>query len=335
MLTPSQPSKQILRNGVPSFEPLAALAALPSSLFSVDLLAEVEKYEQVREDAEEIQVAFVRAAALDKAGRYKEAWEQAVPANQKKFLGMNEEVRDMFERQRTVLALLRSNRVQPLRDDKQPISLFILGPSRSGKTTMEQLVATLDGVKRGYENPSADKAIRRDLSNGGLPTRDLFEILPPQLYPLCREIYLEELSRRAGTARVFTNTHPARIADAALTAIVFPNVHFIFVKRDVEDTTLRIYFRQYRQRNAYAYDLKTAREHVIWYHEMMDAIAAKLPDRVRIINYEDMVRDPAGALRMAAELCGLPPPKGPVPTIGDDRGAAEPYREFMAAALNG
>ena len=67
--------------------------------------------------------------------------------------------------------------------------------------------------------------------------------------------------------------------------------------------------------------------------EMMDELAAKLPDRVRIINYEDMVRDPAGALRVAAELCGLPPPKGPVPTIGDDRGAAGPYRELMAAAL--
>jgi tetratricopeptide (TPR) repeat protein len=323
----------ILRNGVPSFEPLAALAALPSSLFGVDLLAEVEKYEQVREDTEEIQVAFVRTAALDKAGRYKEAWEQAVPANQKKFLGMKEEVRDMFERQRTVLALLRSNRIQPLRDDKQPISLFILGPSRSGKTTMEQLVSTLDGVKQGYENPSADKAIRRTFQTAGLPTRDLFEILPPQLYPLCREIYLEELARRVGPARVFTNTHPARMADAALVATVFPNAYFIFVKRDVEDTTLRIYFRQYRQRNSYAYDLKTAREHVIWYHEMIDVLAAKLPDRVRVINYEDMVSDPAGALRVAAELCGLPPPEGAVPTVGDDRGCSKPYRELMAAAL--
>ncbi len=328
--------EKMLLEGAQSFEPLAALANLPSSLFSVDLLSELEKYEQSSPDADETsktQVAFVRAAALDKAGRYKEAWECAVPANQKLFLPLKQEVHDLFERQRTVLALLRANKVAAANDAKLPISLFILGPSRSGKTTMERLVATLDGVKRGYENPSVDIALRRTYQTAGLPTRDLFEILPPQLYPLCREIYLEELSRRAGSARVFTNTHPARIADAALAAIVFPNVHLIFVKRDVDDTLLRIYLRQYRQRNAYAYDLKTAREHVRWYHQMMDVLAAKLPDRVRIINYEDMVRDPAGALRVAAELCGLPPPKGPVPTIGDDRGAAEPYREFMAEAL--
>jgi tetratricopeptide (TPR) repeat protein len=330
----------MLRDGAQSFAPLAALAQTPPSLYSIDLLSEIEKYEQGSQDAadtaDELQIAFVRAAALDKAGRYKEAWEQVVPANQKIFLGLKDEVRDLFDRQRTVLALVRANRVVTANDDdKQPISLFILGPSRSGKTTMERLVGTLDGVKRGYENPGVDNAIRRTYQTAGLPTRDLFEILPPQLYPLCREIYLEELTRRAGTAQVFTNTHPARIADAAHMAIVFPNVRFIFVKRDLADTSLRMYFRQYKNRNAYAYDLKVARDHINWYHQMMDELAAKLPDRVRIINYEDMVRDPAGALRVAAELCGLPPPKGPAPAVGDDRGAAAPYREFMVAALNG
>ena len=114
MLTPPQRSKRCCERGSIVRAP-AALAALPSFLFSVDLPSKLEKYENLREDEQEIQVAFVRAAAFDKAGRYKEAWEQAVPANQKKFLPLNQEVRDMFERQRTVLALLRSSRVHLLR----------------------------------------------------------------------------------------------------------------------------------------------------------------------------------------------------------------------------
>ena len=301
----------MLKGGALSFEPLAALATLPSPHVSVDLLAELDKYERVREDGEETRVAFVRAAALDQAGRYKEAWDEVSPANQKIFLEMKDDVRDLFDRQRVVLEMLRANKIKPMNDNKRPISLFVLGPSRSGKTTMERLIATLDGVKRGYENPSVDIALKRTFQTAGLPTRDLFEILPPQLYELCREIYLEELSRRAGTARVFTNTHPSRIADAAWAATVFPNVHFIFVKREVDDITLRMYLRHYKIRNSYAYDLKAARDHVTWYHAMMDVLAAKLPDRVRIINYEDMVTDPAGALRVAAELCGRLPRKVP------------------------
>ncbi len=199
---------------------------------------------------------------------------------------------------------------------------------------MESLVARLEGVKRGYENPSVENAIRRAFQKAGLLTSIFFEFLPQELYPSCRKIYLEELAKRAGAARVFTNTHPARINDAALTVSVFPNVRFIFMKRDVDDTTLRIYFRRYRDGNGHSYDLTAAREHVMWYHQMIDLMAAKLPNHVRVIRYEDMVADPASALRVAAELCGLPMTDKPLPPVGDDRRCAEPYKQFMAAALS-
>jgi len=62
-------------------------------------------------------------------------------------------------------------------------------------------------------------------------------------------------------------------------------------------------------------------------------LAAKLPDISRVINYEDMIADPAAALRTAADLCGLPMEHGALPNVGDDRNCAAPYHEFMAAAL--
>ena len=91
--------------------------------------------------------------------------------------------------------------------------------------------------------------------------------------------------------------------------------------------------RKYHKGNSFAYNLKTARDYIAWYHEMMDLLAEKLPGIVRIIRYEDMVADPPAALRIAAELCGIPMQHGPLPELGDDRGCAAPYREFMAAEL--
>ncbi len=96
---------------------------------------------------------------------------------------------------------------------------------------------------------------------------------------------------------------------------------------------LRMYMRRYARGNIHSYDLTSTRDHIVWYDQMIDLLAQKLPDAVRIIHYEDMVADPTGALRVAAELCGLPMPAGPLPAVGDDRGCAEPYREFMAAEL--
>ena len=91
--------------------------------------------------------------------------------------------------------------------------------------------------------------------------------------------------------------------------------------------------RKYRSGNAHAYDLEAAREYILWYHHMIDLLAEKFPELVRVMRYEELVADPASALRVAADLCGLPMPGEPLPKIGDDCGCAQPYRQFMAAEL--
>ena len=330
----------LIKSGSRSLAALSEFNQLPSTFVTIDVLSELNKVKPDRkEDKAEFEnsLAFVRAAALHDLGRHTEAWELLVSANRTIHVSRQLEARQLKETEQANLAQLREKRVKALRDsgaDTRTISLFILGPSRSGKTTMEALVATLDGVKRGYENPSVENAIRGAFQSAGLLTSLMFEILPPGFDSLCRDIYLgEELTRRAGSAKVFTNTHPSRIHDAARIAAAFPGVRFIFVKRNLEDNLLRIYMRKYTRGNSYAYDLKSARDHVIWYHQMIDVLAEKFPDIVRVIQYEEMVADPAATLRVAAELCGLPMTDKPLPEIGDDRGCAAPYRELMAAAL--
>src|SRR5262249_47180246 len=160
----------------------------------------------------------------------------------------------------------------------------IIGPSRSGKTTMEQLVTTLEGVKCGYENPSVHRAVRRTFQSAGLLTTSDLAMLPPDLYPQCRDIYLEELAQRVGSARVFTNTTPGNIHAAPLMASTFPNSRFIFLKRNMTDNVLRIFQRKYNMGHPYSYDLKATRDYVAGYHQMIDLMADKLPDIVRIVH---------------------------------------------------
>jgi len=330
----------LIKRGMSAPAVLFALTGLPSAYINVDLLAELDKLPRGQTESErefEQLAAFVRISALDKAGHYAEAWQQLVSVNRAIFLAGQEAFRDWSKRQQTSLAKFRANPMKAVsnnRDSGQPISLFIIGPSRSGKSTLEQLVTTLEGVKCGYENPSVERAVRRTFQSEGLLTTSDFEMLPPGLYPQCRDIYLGELAQRVGSATVFTNTTPGNIYVAPLMAATFPNLRFIFLKRDMTDNVLRIFQRKYHKGNPYSYDLKATRDYVAWYHQMIDLMAKKLPDIVRIVHYEDMIADPAAALRIAADLCGLPMTDKPLPKIADDRGCAEPYREFIAAGLN-
>ena len=163
----------------------------------------------------------------------------------------------------------------------------------------------------------------------------MLDVLPEKLDDQFRTFYLEELSERAGGAEVFTNTHPARIHDAARIAAIVPNARFLFIKRDLNDTLLRVYMRKYTRGNADSYDLKAARNSIVWYHRMIDLLAARMPGISRVLQYEEMVEDPRAALRIAADLCGLPPPAKLLPEIGDDRGCARPYLDKMETALAG
>lgn len=327
--------ESLVRRGRHSLGVLSHLNRLPSKFVSSDLFRELDGIAPDRnEDKAEFEntLAFVRAAVLDRAGRFQDAWDHLIRANRTIYLAKQREASDMAETQRANIAQLVPKQIRICDDGDAPtMSLFILGPSRSGKTTMEALVSTLAGVKRGYENPSVENAIRRAFQTSGLLTSGMFEVLPPAFDAVCSEIYLEELGRRAGSAKVFTNTHPGRIHDVARVAAAFPKVRFIFIKRSVEDNMLRIYMRKYQSGNAYAYDLETIRDHIAWYHRMIDLFVEKLPDIARVVSYENMVTDPAGALRVAAELCGLPMTTNPLPEIGDDRGCAVSYRVFMAA----
>jgi len=330
---------QTLKNRGDALTVLLALTHLPESVLTSDVLAQIDKVVRQggQEQAEfENLAGFVRGKVLDKAHRYAEAWEQFITANRKIFLAGQDDFLQMIARQCADLERLRNSPPKAMTctiDEEYAISLFILGPSRSGKTTMEKLVSTLEGVKRGYEDSIVEKTVRRVCEMTSLDSTVWFEELPPALHPLFRNFYVEELARRAGSAKVFTNTLPIRIHNADLMAVTCPNARFLCVKRNMEDNVLRIYMRKYREGNIYGYDLKAARDHVVWYHDMMDLLAQKLPAIVRVIRYEDMVADPAAALRTAADLCSLRMNDRPLPALGDDRNAAASYRQFITAEL--
>jgi hypothetical protein len=124
-----------------------------------------------------------------------------------------------------------------------------------------------------------------------------------------------------------------RIYDAGRIASAFPDVRFIFVKRNLDDNLLRIFMRRYAVGNSYSYNLKSARQHIGWYHQMIDALAEKLSQITRVVQYEDVIAAPAAMLEAGAELCGLSMTDIMVPILGDDRDCSKPYRALMATAL--
>ena len=319
---------------------LYALSQLPPSSIDVNILEELEK---VRKEAEQVQddfdtfVAFTRAAALDRQGRHAEAWMALQEANRREFPKHEAEYRKQIARMHAAqrdaiqtVAHADSGRGTP---QSNPLSIFIVGPSRSGKTTVERLLGQLEGVKCGYESRLVERASRRTSQLSGLLTMRNPSDLPKELDDRFRIFYAEEVQDFAQGARIVSDTYPAMIPYVGRVAKALSNVRFIFVRRDRYDCALRIFMKHYRAGNSYAYDIKTIFHYVAWYYEMVELWLQKFPEMSLSIDYENAVAEPKATLSRIVEFCGANMRGGVPSDLGDDRGCARAYREFIDTAL--
>jgi tetratricopeptide (TPR) repeat protein len=320
-------------------EPIHELARLPEGTSRINVLEALNRLEPSlphKSAEDEITIAFLKAAALHNTGRFTEAWNHILKANRLALRGREEELERQENHECMTLEAMRSAvgryRPHPV-NPQRPKSLFILGPSRSGKTSLERLIATIEGVCAGFESRLLRCAVRESFQDAGLLPCETFDLLPLELHEECRERYFRALSRKYGSARIVTNTSPGLIADAVRIAAVIPNAYFVLVQRNVEDTLLRILMKSYRAGNVYAYDPNAARRHIVWYNEMMRLLSETYPERTLLVGYEDMVERPRSVLEIVAEFIGLDPPAtSPVMPI-DDRNCAGPYRDLPAAGV--
>jgi len=333
-----------VRQGSRSIVPLYLLSQLPPSLVGVDLISLLDQAAPLTGSVAKpnneflAQLAFAKAAAFDGAAKYDEAWTHLCAARRYNLVENRKRYQEVRERYAALLDLARrsplDSRLGAEESPDYPISLFIVGPSRSGKTSLELLVGSLSGVKRGYENPIIENAVRRSFQTGGLPTWESLIDLPPALSELFRKFYGEELRKRAGSAKVLTNTLPTRNEDAWRVASEIPNARFIFIKRNLDDISLRIFMRHYKGGNFHASDLRDIRDYVTFCHQMIDVMAEKMPEISRVLSYEELVTKPAATLAVAGELCNLEVPGAAILSIGDDRECAAPYRDRIKAMVS-
>jgi tetratricopeptide (TPR) repeat protein len=324
--------QKAFRQGHCSISLLDAMASLPDKTLSIDLLSALDllaKRQRTQDPEFWNTFAFVRAAALHKVGRYSEAWRQLEAANGALFAQYKPQISQDTARQDKSLARLRAASQGPPVTGSSPLTLFILGPSRSGKSSLELLLSALDGISAGYETPIVETALRRAYQASAIPAIGDLDNLTPALYPLFRDCYLDELTRRARRARVFTSALSDYIHHASTIASLIPNVRFVLMRRNSQDTALRMYMSKYLLGNAYAYDLKSIAGYLAWYDAMIDLFAQKYRDVSIVVTYENMIADPYAVLNKVGGFAGLSVRDGTKPELVDDRGVGEPYIELM------
>ncbi len=282
-------------------------------------------------------VELARARILEGLGKHADAWQALETGNapfHEGYLQANQALQE--QREPTIGRARGWNYSGPTGavDGKDvPVTLFILGASRSGKSMLERLAGSMKGVTLGYENELIQTSVAHVSNSSGLLSLQFPGQLPAALYDKFSKFYVAELTKRVSGSKLFTTTHPGLIPDLGRITELVPNTRVIFMERNRDDTAHRIFGKLYPQNtNPFAYDVAGIYEHLDGYEQLIEAWSEHLGDISMRVSYENMVADPKGTLAKVAKLCGLPVPKGKAPRIGDDRGCAEPYLDFLNKA---
>lgn len=313
---------------------LSFLSKAPNEIVNFDLMKRLEATDKstlLKSKAYITGRDFAKADILISQGNVKAGFAVLKEANRIKFEAMADAHRSSVNASSAFYSALTKAPKLPeygKTDGSTPASIFLFGPTRSGKSSLERLLGIFPSVRRGYESDIVRVVAHKTCARAGMPNRDFAFQIPPAFDDLLRDFYIKELEERTADKRVLTITSPARILDAYHLARIIPNTRFVFIKRDIDDVVYRMFNILYLTGNAHSYNLDAAREHVRLYYQMQDKLAELLPGITMTVNYEDMVQDTVAAVKSVQEFCGIDGNIGKLPDIGDDRGYAQKFLEL-------
>lgn len=178
--------------------------------------------------------------------------------------------------------------------------IYIVGMPRSGTTLTEQIIASHPLVAGGGERGFWSEVEKATDSNDTCEFNTIESIA---------NACLEDL----GKVKI-QNKQPIRVTDkmphnflrVGMIHTTFPNARIIHVRRHPIDNCLSIFFQNFRDDHAYAFDLEHLSFYRREYERLMQHWRELMPsDRYFEFDYEDLVADQEGMSRKLLEFCGL------------------------------
>jgi Tfp pilus assembly protein PilF len=260
-------------------------------------------------DIQRTKMKFALGKAYDRTGEHKKAFAYIREANAEMAVVRIFDEDDYRRRMEGIRAAYEGKPIQsasnPVGGDHTPI--FVVGPSRSGKTLIESLFARrVDtfgaGERRDLVQSEAEVAQRMGLKKR-FP-QYLSHFGPDELSEIGIR-YIEKIAALAPGARHSVNTLPGHYGHIGVIVESMPRSKVIFCRRNAMDCCMRIFFHYYRSRNEHTYDQLTVARYYARYWNLLRFWKERYGDRILQVNYEDLVGDPAAHVRAIHDYCGI------------------------------
>ena len=190
-----------------------------------------------------------------------------------------------------------------------PISA-IVGLPRSGSTLLEQILAShshVDGTKELVEILSIVRRLggKKKKTDVSRYPELLAELSASQLNELGQE-YIDRTRIQRGDAPFFIDEMPNNFLHIGLINLILPNAKIVDARRYPMAACFSGYTQLFASGQRFTYGLSNIGRYYRDYVDMMDHWDEVLPDKVLLVQYEDVVADTEAQVRRMLDYCELP-----------------------------
>jgi len=266
------------------------------------------------------QKLFFEANLLSHKGEYDKAFRIFVDANAEKLKKNILSIESEQEKFDLAIQRIRRWSVKPQSEQNSSIKkLFILGPSRSGKSTLETFLIGSPNVYPMFESYNFEAILKSELSTEEtkkLSMRDLF--------------YHDENSLIKLGYNLVTSTNPDTIFQIDRLIDALSNSFCIFVRRNRIDIAAEMFIKDYNEGHFYSYDHSSILKYLDTYEAIWEIIKQKVPHLTLEISFEDMLGNPLETIKKISRMTGASfevsnPPNRSMTNL------SSPFREHYAS----
>ena len=265
---------------------------------------------------------FFEANLFSHKGMYEEAFKIFVDANSLKSEEIILSAKSAQKQFSAAINRISRWSVNLQSEEKAPVKkLFLLGPSRSGKSTLEKLLTGSPNVYPMFENIN--------LKATGKSERSMEETKKPSMFDL---FYHDENSLLKLGYNVVTSTKPDTMFQIDRLIDLLSNSLCIFVKRKRTDIASEMFTREYRKGNFHSYDHSSILKYLDTYEAIWEIIRQKVPHLTLEISFEDILSEPLETIKKISQMTGVSlelsnPPNRSITNL------PSPFREHYASCF--
>ena len=241
------------------------------------------------------QKLFFEANLFSHKGMYEEAFKIFVDANS---LKSEENILSVKSEQKQYdAAINRISRwsVNLQSKEKAPVKkLFLLGPSRSGKSTLEKLLTGSPNVCPMFENINLQATDESEPSTEEFQKRSMVDLF-----------YHDEKNLYKIGYNLITSTNPESMFQIDRLIDTLSNSFCIFVKRNRTDIASEMFTREYRKGNFHSYDHSSILKYLDTYEAIWEIIRQKVPHLSLEISFEDILSEPLETIKKISQMTGI------------------------------